>query len=212
MNSDSVSGLLPPPQPASTASASKVVPVSDASDPALRGIRGSVATGFRVRERRTGRLRTCHPRVRVAALSAGRIYLDTLRTCASRAGFLLALGALVFVPLGLLDALVDRAGSIHVASLSALDDLSVAALVAGFIAQSATSLLGEVFYSGAVALHLAPGRHLSLLEVARKLSFGRLIAVDLVFGVGIAVGLALLIVPGVILFTWFALAGPVIEL
>src|SRR5438552_3168370 len=66
--------------------------------------------------------------------------------------------------------------------------------------------------SGAVALRLAPGPDPSLREVAGGLSYGRLIAVDLLFGVAIAVGLVLLIVPGIIFFTWFALAGPIVEL
>src|SRR5438105_1567904 len=104
MNSALVSGALPlPPQPASAASAS-TVPANGASDRALARIRGRVAAP-----------RPAGPglAIRVAALSAGRIYRDTLRNCASRPGFLIALGALVFVPLGLLDAAVDRAGSIH---------------------------------------------------------------------------------------------------
>jgi hypothetical protein len=143
------------------------------------------------------------------------VYAETFHTFSRHAGFLLLLGALVFVPLGLLDAAVNRLGSIHVGHVSELADLAVAALVVGFVAQAITSLLGEVFYSGAVALTIAhgePGERPTLLGIARSLSYGRLIAVDILFGGVVAIGLVLLVVPGVVAFTWFALAGPLVEL
>jgi hypothetical protein len=148
-------------------------------------------------------------------MSPKGIYARTLRTCAARAGFLLSLGVLVFVPIGLLEALADRAGSIHISHLSELSNLHAPGLVAGFLAQALTSLFGEVFYAGAVALTIAAGqerRRPSLMRVARSLSYGRLIAIDLLYGAGTAVGLLLLVAPGVAVFTWFALAGPLVEL
>jgi hypothetical protein len=141
------------------------------------------------------------------------VYTATLRVCGQRAGSLFLIGAVVFVPLGLLDAVPDRV--VDVGGPSGLSDLATAAVLVAVLAQSVTVLLGEVFYSGAVAQLIArtqPGARPSLLGVARSLSYGRLIAVDLLFGLGIAVGLVLLVVPGVIAFTWFALAGPLVEL
>jgi hypothetical protein len=147
-------------------------------------------------------------------LSAGGIYVRTLRTSAAHAGFLLLLGAVVFVPLGLLSALADRAEGIHVSHAGALGDLTTIGLAAGFLAQAGTALIGEVFYSGAVGLTLAGrgGTQPSLIEVARSLSYGRLIAVDVVFVAGTLLGMALLVLPGVVFFTWFALAGPLVEI
>ncbi len=148
-------------------------------------------------------------------MSAIQTYRQTLRTFRERAGFLLLVGLLVFVPLGLLDALANQVEGID---LSRLDDVGyflTATIVVAFVLQAATSLLGEVFYSGAVALTLAHSRHghkPTLREIAGSLAYGRLIAVDLVFGVAVAIGLVLLIVPGVVLFTWFALAGPLVEI
>lgn len=52
----------------------------------------------------------------------------------------------------------------------------------------------------------------SLRHVARHLSYGRLIAVDILLAIGVAIGLVLLIVPGLLLFGWFALAGPIVEI
>ncbi|HEY7152094.1 MAG TPA: hypothetical protein VH391_10475 [Solirubrobacterales bacterium] len=148
-------------------------------------------------------------------MSARAIYAQTLVKFRREAGFLFLLGVLVFVPIGLLSALADRAGEIHVSHLSELVSLETGALVVGFVVQATTSLLGEVFYSGAVALTLAReerGGRPRLLEIARSLSYGRLIAVDILFGIAVAIGLLLFVVPGVVAFTWFALAGPLVEI
>jgi hypothetical protein len=144
-------------------------------------------------------------------LSAGRIYVRTLRTYAAHAGSLLLLGALVFVPLGLLNALADRAGGFQASDLGALATIG---FLAAFLAQAGTALIGEVFYSGVVALTLAgpEATRPSLIGVARSLSYGRLIAVDVLFVAVTAFGLTLLVVPGVVFFTWFALAGPLVEI
>jgi hypothetical protein len=152
----------------------------------------------------------------VAALvSAIRIYRQTLRTFTERAGFLLLVGTLVFVPLGLIDALANRVETIHVSRVSDLTDPATAALAVGFALQATTSLLGEVFYSGAVALTLARAKHghkPTLREISGSLSYGRLIAIDILFGLAVAIGLVLLVVPGIVLFTWFSLAGPLVEI
>jgi hypothetical protein len=133
--------------------------------------------------------------------------------CRERAGSLLLIGAVVFVPLGLLEAVPDRVA--EVSGVSDISSLATAALLVAFLAQSVTVLLGEVFYSGAVALLIArtePRSRPSLRQLARSLSYGRLIAVDLLFGLGVAVGLVLVVAPGVVAFTLFALAGPLVEL
>jgi len=148
-------------------------------------------------------------------VTARRFYVDTARTYWRWAPYLLILGAAVFIPLGLLDSVVDREFEIHSEDLDALSDLGGIALIVAFLAQAVTTLIGEVFYAGAVALALSGGERTqppSLGSVARRLAYGRLILVDLVFGVGAAVGTILFVVPGIIFFTWFALAGPVVEL
>jgi hypothetical protein len=143
------------------------------------------------------------------------IYARTLRAFWTRAGYLILLGAIVFVPLGFIDALADRVHEIHADSPDEVFDLGTLALIAGLLVQAATTLLGEVFYAGAVGLAMRGGVESaspSLREVARRLSYGRLIAVDILFGIGVAIGLLLLVAPGVIFFVWFALTGPVVEL
>jgi hypothetical protein len=149
------------------------------------------------------------------AVTARGIYARTARIYWRRAGYLLILGVAVFVPLGLLDSLANQAGEIDAGNVDELSGLGNIALATGFIAQAITSLLGEVFYAGAVALALAGDEGSdppSLGSVARRLAYLRLIAVDIIFGVAVVIGLVALIIPGIVLFTWFALAGPVVEL
>jgi hypothetical protein len=143
------------------------------------------------------------------------IYVRTLRTYGARAGYLLILGAAVFIPLGLIDSIANEVAVIDTSEIEALSDLAAVGLVAAVVVQAITSLLGEVFYAGAVALALAGGveaKPSSLTSVARRLAYWRLIAVDLLFVTATALGFVALIVPGILLFTWFALAGPVVEL
>jgi hypothetical protein len=139
------------------------------------------------------------------------IYRETLRTYWRQAGFLMLLGAVVFIPLSLFDALADKAQEIDTDNVT---DFEFAALIAGLSAQGVTTLLGEVFYSGAVAVTLAEEsrQRPSLRQVARRISYWRLIAVDIVFAVVVAVGLDLFVIPGVVAYTAFALAGPAVEL
>ncbi len=136
------------------------------------------------------------------------IYVRIARTYARQAPSLLLLAAVVFVPLGLIDAITVNA---EVGSLSVSNGLLGAAVVA----LTVTGLIGEVFYSGAVAISLtdaAHGRAPSLREIASRLNYRTLIAVDLLYGLIVATGLILLFVPGVAAFVWFGLAAPVVEI
>lgn len=140
------------------------------------------------------------------------IYARIGRTYWSWAPSLLLLAVVVFIPLGLLDAL---AAEVEVDSLNVTNGLRLAAVIAAVGAVTTTSLLGEVFFSGAVAVSLTHPEHLNpppLRTIARNLKYGRLIAVDIVYVAIVAVGLLLFIVPGVLAFVWFGLAGPAVEI
>jgi hypothetical protein len=125
---------------------------------------------------------------------------------------LLALATIVFVPLGLIDALL---GEVSTSSLNVTNGLQVVALVGAIGAVTASSLFGEVFFSGAIAASLthpeherAPGfRHL-----ASHISYGKLIAVDILYVLFTFVGIAALVVPGILVLIYLSLAGPVVEL
>jgi hypothetical protein len=140
------------------------------------------------------------------------VYRETLATYARRGRQLLVVGAIVFVPLGLLEAIVGRVGPIGSAADSGITIVAVLALL---LVQVVIGLVGEVFYSGAVANLIAftgPGGRLSLRTLAVRLAYRRLIAVAVLYDIAVAVGLLAFVVPGVVLFTCLALAAPLVEL
>jgi hypothetical protein len=143
--------------------------------------------------------------------------LDTCRRAArvyvEQAGFLLPVAILLFVPLGLVDALGEHAGEIDAGELEWGE---LAALFAAVVLQVASATVGEVFYAGvamAAVTESMEGRpRASIGRVMRTLPYARLIAVDVLFALGLAVGLALLVVPGLIFFARYILAAPVVEI
>ena len=145
-------------------------------------------------------------RLRDSARYVGRVY-------AEQAGPLLAVAVLLFVPLGLLDALGEHGWELD------SDDLSVGTVIGvmlGIVAQVTTATLGEVFYAGvamAAVMQSMEGRPRAPLDrVMRNLPYGRLIVVDILFSLGLAVGLALLLIPGLVFFARYILAAPLLEI
>jgi hypothetical protein len=138
----------------------------------------------------------------------GRIW----HTYWSWAPSILLLALIVFLPLGLLDALTMN---VELDSLNITNGIKLAALALAVGVVTATGLLGEVFFSGAIAVSLTHPHGEdppALREIARRLNYGRLIAVDLLFVLIVAIGLLLGLIPGVLAFVWLALAGPVVEI
>jgi len=142
------------------------------------------------------------------AATYGRIW----HTYWSWAPSILLLALIVFLPLGLLDAATMN---VELDSLDLTNGIKLAAIVLAVGVVTATGLLGEVFFSGAIAVSLTHARGEnppSLREIARRLKYGRLIAVDILFVVIVAVGLILGVIPGILAFVWLALSGPVVEI
>lgn len=140
------------------------------------------------------------------------IYGRIARTYWSKAGSLLLLATIVFVPIGFLDALTTN---VEVDSLDPSSLLRIAAIVGAVAAITMTGLLGEVFYSGAVAVSLTHPEHEkapSISEVACRLDYRRLILVDIAYVALVIVGLLLFFVPGILVFVWLGLSGPVVEI
>ena len=139
-------------------------------------------------------------------------YARIWRTYRSWASSILLLAVIVFVPLGLLNALTMN---VELDSLDVTSGIKLAGLALAVAVVTATGLIGEVFFSGAIAISLTHPHGEDpppLREIARRLSYGRLIAVDLVFVALVALGLLLGLVPGILAFVWLGLAGPVVEL
>jgi hypothetical protein len=140
------------------------------------------------------------------------VYTRIGRAYLRRARFLLLLGVVVFVPVGLIHAITVTA---EIGSFDVDGFVKVFALAAALMALVATGLLGEVFYTGAVAVsltHLHDGQPPSLREIARTIDYWRLIVIDLVYGALVAVGLILFLAPGILAFVWLALAAPIVEI
>ncbi len=140
------------------------------------------------------------------------IYARIGRTYWRWAPSLLLLAVVVFIPLGFLHAITVNA---DVGSLGFSAGFKLLAAIAAVLAIAATGLIGEVFYTGAVAISLTrprDGRPPSLREIATTIDYGTLVAVDLIYGALVAVGLVAFFVPGILAFVWLGLAAPVVEI
>jgi len=140
------------------------------------------------------------------------VYADIWRTYWGWMPSLLLFAALVFLPLGLLDALSLQ---VNVDSLDLTSGIEIAALVLAVGAVTMTGLLGEIFFSGAIAISLTHPhgqRPPGLREIAGRIKYGRLIVVDIGFVVLVAAGLLVGLIPGVLAFVFLGLAGPVVEI
>jgi hypothetical protein len=140
------------------------------------------------------------------------LYARIGRTYLRWAPSLLALAVVVFVPLGLVHALTVHA---EIGSFGFGAGLRLLALIGATLALAATGLVGEVFYTGAVAIsltHPRDGRPPSLRQIAGMVDYGPLIAIDLIYGALVAIGLVAFFIPGVLAFVWLGLAAPVVEI
>ena len=83
-------------------------------------------------------------------------------------------------------------------------------------ASAVFSMVGVVVYAGildkVVGAHLHGHPDLTMRQIFKVLPLGRLILADIVLATATAIGLALFVIPGVIVFTLLALVGPVITI
>jgi hypothetical protein len=142
------------------------------------------------------------------------LYARIWRTYFAWAGTLLPLAVAVFVPLGLIHAIPVHADA---TSLDLGSGLEVFGAGLALLLLVTAGLLGEVFYTGAVASALTSphdrnGEPPSLREVAGEINYWQLIVVDLIFVVAVAIGALAFLVPGVLAFVYLGLAAPVVEI
>jgi uncharacterized membrane protein len=112
---------------------------------------------------------------------------------------LLGAALAIFVPIGVLSGIVASSGSV------------VLALVLLVLAA-----IGQALYTGAVVEavdDMRDGRRdfsaIDLLRAALPFTFPLIVA-GLLYGISVAVGLLLIIVPGLVVLTWFSLFAPAI--
>lgn len=143
----------------------------------------------------------------------GAVYSQIWKVYRAWARTLLPLACLIFVPLGLISALPLAT---RVESLDLGSGLLVVGVLVAVLALIGTSLFGEIFFSGVVAVSLTyegePGRPPTPREIAGRLAYGRLIAVDLIYALVVAVGFFVFVVPGVVAYVFLGLAGAIVEI
>jgi hypothetical protein len=140
------------------------------------------------------------------------VYIRIGRTYIRWAPSLLLLAVAVFVPLGLLHAVAINA---EIGSFGFSNGLKLAGAALAVLAIVGIGLIGEVFYTGAVAIsltHPKEGRPPSLREIAGMVNYGPLIAIDVIYVVLVGLGMVAFVVPGVLAFVWLGLAAPVVEI
>lgn len=124
--------------------------------------------------------------------------------------FLVPLSVLVLLPQALADAAF---GDIDIERVETAADLLKLFSIPLTVA---INLGGEALYAGIVAAAVVEwlqGRELRDVPGAiRSIEYGRLIALDIILALGTVVGLVLLIVPGVLFFTYLAVSPALIEL
>ena len=150
-------------------------------------------------------------RVKTLATEVGEIFKGIFQVYRAWWGEIILISMIIFIPIGLLDAADAHA----IESIGPGHDFELIALAIGAFAVSATGLLGEVFLAGAIGLsltHAKDGRPPKLAFIARRISYLRLIAVDILYVVMVAVGFLFFFVPGVAVLGYLALAGPVVEI
>jgi hypothetical protein len=141
------------------------------------------------------------------------IYARIGRTYARWAPSLTLLALVVFVPVSLVHAITVEA---DIGAFDVDGGIELLAILGAVIALAVTGLVGEIFYTGAVAISLTHPRDgdrpPTLRQIARRVDYGTLIAIDLIYGILIAVGLIAFVVPGILAFVWLGLAAPVVEI
>ena len=124
--------------------------------------------------------------------------------------FLVPLSIVVLLPQALGDAAL---GDVEIERVSTPEDLLQLASIPLALA---VNLGGEALYAGIVAAAVVEwlaGRELSDFGGAiRSIRFGRLIALDLILAIGTVTGLVLLVIPGVLFYTYLAVSPALIEL
>lgn len=125
---------------------------------------------------------------------------------------IVGLAVLVFVPISLLDAAVSQYGH-HIVQSDPFDQtVSTAAQFFDLF----VDLLGFAFFGGLLdhlvgRIHHGHEAHRPH-ELARQLSYGRLLSASILFNLVVILGVAFLILPGLVLFTMFTFVGPLINI
>ena len=130
----------------------------------------------------------------------GRVISETFSVYGANLGPLIGSALVVFVVVGLLSGLAQNAGGIFLGLLAGIISLAGHALYVGFVVKlvqdtrggtERDQTVGDLFSSAAPA-------------IVPLIGFG------ILFGLGVGIGLILLIVPGLILLTFWSVGAPAV--
>jgi hypothetical protein len=97
-----------------------------------------------------------------------------------------------------------------------IDPADAALSLTAALSATGVSLAGTVLLSGLVCRLISAAERgkaaMTIPQMARSLPWGRLIAADLLVSLAVLAGLVLLVIPGLVMLTLFAVVGPVIEI
>ena len=123
----------------------------------------------------------------------------------------LGLAIAVFAPLAVIEALLGA----PVITLDTEESVNAAALVSAAVS-AVTATLGSHFYAGVLAGALLHRRALStrvpVARTLRSVPYARLIALDLIITLAVAVGVLALVIPGLLAIVYLWLAPAVVEI
>ena len=154
-------------------------------------------------------------RARLRARTFGEVLDDSIHIYREHWRVLLTLSALVMVPVGFVTFLLGVFMRLELDLSSTLTAADLGRTATRALAGWLLTIVATVFLSGAVARFasdLCLGRIPSLSEVARfaRSHLGRLLGVSLLFGLLLALGFILLIVPAVLFLASFQFATPAV--
>jgi hypothetical protein len=132
-------------------------------------------------------------------VSAGKVINDTFSIYRDNVGVLLLSSIAVFVLVGIISGLLRAGGGVFLSLIGAIVQLAAFALYTGFVVKLVDDVrdgrrdmaVGDLFSSAAPAI-------------------GSLILFGILFGLGVGIGLVLVIVPGLILLTFWSVGAPAI--
>lgn len=143
------------------------------------------------------------------SLSVGAVARDVVSAYRAHWFFLITAAVVVLLPQALADALLDHLNleGIH----SAHDIVILAAAPLTVI----VNLFGQAFYAGlaaAAVIEWRANRPLpGIVALLRSVPLGRLVLLDIVLTIGTAIGLVLLVIPGLIFMAFFSISPALVK-
>jgi hypothetical protein len=146
---------------------------------------------------------------RTTHLSIRAVARDVASSYRAHWFFLIVMAIVVLLPQALADSFLDH---LNVEGIHSARDVATLAAVPLTVV---VNLFGQAFYAGlaaAVVIEWRANRPLpGFVPMLRTLPLGRLVLLDMVITLGTAIGLALLVIPGLLFMAYFSLSPALVK-